>query len=482
MSAGQTRAGEHAAWGEVASRLAGLLLASAAFAFARPARGAGEYFSDRGVRPIGRGGAFVAGADDLGAIWYNPAGLADAGTTILVDASWLHFTSDYTRQTQVLDANNVPHTFQFPTTHGSTPVIPIPTIAGSYNFGNEKQWTVALGALAPYVPIASYPADAPSRYSLVSLDGSALIVLGTWVAYKPVEEFRIGLGFELLTGTFSSSTVFNVNPNDRLIGAPEDPKYDALGQLNVGPIFSPSANGGIIYIPEKHVRIGVSGQLPHLIDSPATLQVRLPNAVEFDTAQQVGQNAHVQFELPAIARIGVEARPIEPLRIEVTYVREFWTTHHSIDIRPDNIAITGITGFPSPFAVSPISIPRNFDNSNSYRLGGEYTLALGSYQLDLRVGINYETSAIPNAYLSPLTIDLNKTLLGFGGGLHIGQHWRLDGVYAHVFASDTTVSPAEAAVPRINPVKGNPTATEAINGGIYSARADVLGIGVVYKF
>ena len=33
------------------------------------AHGGGLYFSDRGVRPMGRAGAFVAGADDLGSIW-----------------------------------------------------------------------------------------------------------------------------------------------------------------------------------------------------------------------------------------------------------------------------------------------------------------------------------------------------------------------------------------------------------------------------
>jgi hypothetical protein len=37
-------------------------------------------------------------------------------------------------------------------------------------------------------------------------------------------------------------------------------------------------------------------------------------------------------------------------------------------------------------------------------------------------------------------------------------------------------------VPRVNPVRGNPTATEKINGGEYSARALVLGVGVNYKF
>ena len=54
------------------------------------AHAGGLYFSDRGVRPMGRAGAFVAGADDLGALWYNPAGLADAGTSLLGDFSCNH--------------------------------------------------------------------------------------------------------------------------------------------------------------------------------------------------------------------------------------------------------------------------------------------------------------------------------------------------------------------------------------------------------
>ena len=62
---------------------------------------AGLYFADRGVRPLARGGAFIAGADDLGAIAYNPAGIYEAGSQLLVDASWLHFTSDYTRRSLV---------------------------------------------------------------------------------------------------------------------------------------------------------------------------------------------------------------------------------------------------------------------------------------------------------------------------------------------------------------------------------------------
>src|SRR5262245_50420916 len=41
------------------------------------AHAGGMFLPGRGVRPFARGGAFTAGADDLNALGYNPAGLAD---------------------------------------------------------------------------------------------------------------------------------------------------------------------------------------------------------------------------------------------------------------------------------------------------------------------------------------------------------------------------------------------------------------------
>jgi long-chain fatty acid transport protein len=473
-----------------------LLTVSLGFAVlfaATSAQAGGLYTADRGVRPLGRGGAFVAGADDLGAIWYNPAGLADAGTSILVDASWLNFSSEYTRRTNVVTAGGTVQTIDFPQVHGTTPFLPIPTLAGAYNFGKEKEYTAAVGVFAPYTAIATYPQEldgkpAPSRYSLVSLEGSALVTTGAYFAYKPTERFRVGGGLQALVGNFDSTVVFSASPPDRLIGAPEDPTYDSLSQLKVGPIFAPSASFGVVGVLTENWRLGASAQLPFWIKAPAKVNVRLPVAAPFDHARQEGSDATVRFRLPPVLRAGVEFRKDldadSRVRVEATYVREFWSMHDSIDVRSDNIELHDISGFPSPFGVAPISLPRNFQDSNSVRLGGEYSLKnlIKGYWLDLRAGASYETSAIPPEWVSPLTYDAGKLIGSVGGGVHVGEHWRMDGVAALALLNGTTVDPSEARVPRVNPVKGNPTATEAINGGQYSARALILGVGVNYKF
>jgi long-chain fatty acid transport protein len=447
---------------------------------------AGLYFSDRGVRPMGRAGAFVAGADDLGAIWYNPAGLADAGTSVLMDFSYLRFNVDYTRQLQVIDAQGNYQRFNSPTVQGGTPFLPLPTIAGSYAFGKDKEWTLAGGVMAPYIALTAYPTTvdgqpSPARYAMGSYNGSLAAMPGVWLAYKPFDALRIGVGALAFVGKFQSTITFNANPQDRLLGAPEEPSYDAAAQLNISPIFSPSAAAGVTLVPSQYFRIGASGQLPMVISAPANITMAMPTSVVFDSASQDGTSAHVRFVLPAIARAGIEVRPTDELRIELAYVREFWSSQQAISITPINMNLDGIAGMPPQVKIPPISMPRDFQDSSSYRLGGEYSYEFLGYKVSLRGGVSYETTAVPPAYLNLSALDFNKWVTSIGGSIFIGPHWRFDAVYAHTFAQTVYVDPNIAKIPRINPIDGN-APFEPVNGGTYSASADLLGVGFNYLF
>ncbi len=450
------------------------------------ARGAGLYFSDRGVRPMGRAGAFVAGADDLGAIWYNPAGLADAGTSVLVDFAYLHFDDAYTRQLRIADAEGVYHTVTSPTVNGSAPFLPIPTIAWSLKLDRAGRFTVAGGFLEPQVALPSYPSTvdgqpSPSRYSLGSYDGSLLGIIGVWVAWTPIEELRIGAGILGLVGQFATSVTFSTCPATNLVCALEQPDFDANCHIKVGPIVAPTANGGIIWAPLRALRLGVSGQLPMVISAPAELQIQLPSNEVFDTARVNGSNAHVSFTLPAIARIGIEARPLPALRVEAAYVREFWGVQKSIVAQPEGISITGVTGLPPSVGVPTIVFPRNFQDTSSFRLGGEYSFQLKNFGIDVRGGLSYEESAVPVPYVSVLSLDMNKWTASLGGSIHFAKHWRFDALYAHLFCSSVYVPPAVAQIPHINPLNGN-APLEAVNGGSYSVEADLIGLGANYVF
>jgi long-subunit fatty acid transport protein len=101
--------------------------------------------------------------------------------------------------------------------------------------------------------------------------------------------------------------------------------------------------------------------------------------------------------------------------------------------------------------------------------------------MDVRAGVAYETSAVPPAYLSLSSLDFTKWIASIGGSLYVGDRWRFDAVLAHVFAQSVYVDPDQAQIPRINPLPGR-APLEAVNGGQYDASADVIGVGLVYKF
>jgi long-chain fatty acid transport protein len=468
-------------------------LASLALSFATPpAHAAGLYYADRGVRPLGRAGAFVAGADDLGAIVYNPAGIFEAGGQFLVDGSWVHFTSDYTRiaNVQQVDPNTQQPvgTYQekFAPVHGSTPFLPIPTIVVSFKL--NKQWVLAVGAWAPYAALTSYPTTvgngqpAPQRYSLVSLDGSLLTFVGAGVAFAPNKQWRLGATVGMLTGVFRTQATFSGCVPDRFVCAAEEPSWDVAAQLNVGPIFAPTGSLGAIFIPHPSWRVGLAFQLPVWVNSPATLNARLPGTPVFEQASQQGNEANVKFDLPWTLRAGVETRVVDNLRLELAFNYDRWSMHDAITVTPENIAFKNVAGFPTTYDVPPVTLLRNFQDSVSVHLGGEYTFHAGGFDWDARAGVSFETSAIPNAYESVLTIDQNKVTAALGGSMH-WRKLRLDFVYAHVFGFDVDVAPGNARLPLISPVQANPPRNpDYINGGTYAARADVLGLGLAYTF
>ncbi|MCC6214194.1 MAG: outer membrane protein transport protein [Polyangiaceae bacterium] len=465
-------------------------LAAAALGSASPARAAGLYFSDRGVRPLGRGGAFVAGADDGGAVTYNPAGLAFAGNQLLADFSWLQYSSTYQRKTIVrqVDPNTgQPTGFEsiqtFPEVEGTSPVLPIPTLVYSHPIGDL---VVAPAVWAPYAAITSYPErvggqPAPQRYSLITLDGSALAVGGLYAAYRFGETLAIGAGVEALAGYFQTSVAFSACVPDRFLCAPEQPDYDAYSQLRVGPIVAPSGILGATWVASDALRVGASFHLPSWIDAPATVDVRLPTASVFDGARQDGNRGRVAFELPWIARAGVEVRPAEALRVEAAFVYEAWSVHDSIRLEPEGVALLNVQAFPERYSVAPIELPRGFQDAWSVRVGAEYGFELEGYRLVSRAGVNYEKSAIPPEYLSVTTVDLDKVTLAIGGGLHIGR-WRFDAVVGQVLGAPQKVDPRRAAIAQVNPVQANPSENpNIVNGGSYGANAGVFGVGLVYQ-
>ena len=457
--------------------------------------GAGLYIADRGVRPLGRGGAFVAGADDLGAIFYNPAGLVDAKRQVLFDVAVVPYTTSYTRVAKLkqVDPNTGRLTGQtwdrrFPTVDGTSPLLPIPTLAVSYDFGLDNA-AFALGLWAPYAAVADYPATVkgqpnPGRYMLISLKGSAFVIPGIWGAYRVLPWLSVGAGFELLSGKYTSQGVMSACLPDRWVCAPEDPEYDSFNRMDVGPVIAPSGNFGLTLTPHPRVRIGASFQLPFHVNAKSVSESRIPSAAVFQNAYPEGDRADVIMSFPWVARAGVQV-DFDPVRAEFAVVTEGWSVHDEIKLIPHGIVLRNVFTLADDYRIMPQTIPRHFKDTWSFRLGGEMSLDVGGYALDVRAGIMYETSAVPKPYMSLLTIDANKVIPSIGAGFHLMEGLRFDAVLARTFLPKVRVSSDEAKIQMPSSVLANesdPEMRDYVNGGLYKATATIIGLGLAYDY
>src|SRR5687767_3415230 len=155
-----------------------LALASVSLLAPERASAGGFYLTDRGVRPMAQGGAYVAGAEGAEALWYNPAGLANSGRSVRVEGMATFLRATFTR---IDDAGNVR-----PEVELDQPLLPIPLLGYTENFGLED-FTFGIALFAPNSQTYNWPRDGAQRYSLVSTDNSVIahIALGiAWDGWK----------------------------------------------------------------------------------------------------------------------------------------------------------------------------------------------------------------------------------------------------------------------------------------------------------
>jgi len=177
--------------------LSTLLLAAT---IASPALADGGYYQGAlGARAAGRGGAFVARADDVTAVSINPAGLADLdGTVIQVGNQFAFNRYDYTRA-PTIDYGQTPPPAQptiFDKVHNGTPwQAALPFIGVSSRLG-LRDWAFALAAFAPPgISKEQFPESGGQRYLMVNREAIILNYAAS-AAWKLHDLFGVGVTLE----------------------------------------------------------------------------------------------------------------------------------------------------------------------------------------------------------------------------------------------------------------------------------------------
>ena len=478
------------------------LLTSAALA--PSARGAGMFVTPHGARPLARGGAFVAGADDLNAIYYNPAGVAAPtlatgkdGWSILVDGAFVLQNVTYTR-----DENGIarPPVSADSGVLGGAP-LHIPQLAFARRF--EMSWgrlSAGFGLWIPYTGLPRYPTPsyateqdlqkvpdvAPQRYALLGLhDGNitrstVLAVLNPVIAASLLSDrLQLGFGPQLMLVYFRSALMLSSCP--QVMCRPEQVDYDTLVLAQAFGIV-PSGNVGIIGKPLPWLRLGAALQLPFAVRSlKGTVDTRLPSNELFNGAQVTGRSADLSLNLPPVLRAGLEFLALrDRLRIELAYTGEFWSVQDQISFVPQGIAIENLKGI-GTYQLGPVSLDRQMQNTHTIHLGLE--AAVWKY-FGARVGGMFETSGMPDATLTVLTPDGLKGMISAGLFLpkvHFWRtDWRLDLSYGRIIQPDRVVAAGDSKIYPANPIRPPatyPPGVGGIGGGRYEVSYDLISFG-----
>ncbi|MBM4321554.1 MAG: hypothetical protein FJ125_16830 [Deltaproteobacteria bacterium] len=337
------------------------------------------------------------------------------------------------------------------------------------------RWAVALAAFGPYAGAVEYDRDSDARYLIVDqANGLAYAQLSG--ALRLLDGLSVGVGLQLRFFRMWQQFVGSVYPG--LAGMPEDRQFDALLDVRVDDWFSPGFVAGVIWAPLRQLQVGFSYQNGFDVEGLGTLHVQIPSHYMYAEVGQEGERLRLQTRLPDIFRFGLRYLPSARLDLEASLVWERWSQHTYITGIPDEpISFVGVVAL-GEYQMQRITIEDSFQDTLSFRLGGELRLLDGV--LRLRAGAFLENGAVPDETLNPGALDSDK--LGIGGGATLlagGLEWDLG--LLHLFMVDRQVTSSRKR--QVNPLY--PAGSEVpsvVGNGSYSSRLDVLALGVARRW
>jgi long-chain fatty acid transport protein len=481
-----------------------LLAAFAATLAPSSALAEGYYSGYKGAHAAGRGGAFVAKADDISAAHFNPAAFAwQKGTRIQLGNRFSYNHWAYQRAPTEDWGNpnpdgTAPIVFFDKTTNGAPVQALEPMLGVSTDFGLDD-WGFALSASAPPgIGKMEFPENGGGRYMMVDRQ-SQIITYSASVAWKLRELFGLGVSFQwIAVPKLDYSLVVDGDPLAQSAN-PVSSTYDLLADVSGKDMFTFNAILGAWLRPAPNWEIGLSGQvIPSQIKTSSELTIETLGLPEDIVLRRLGEEANdvsLTLPLPMTARLGVryyqkdDDGEIFDIEFDVGY--ETWSRVKTFDLDTDNL--TAFYG-DEDIDLGTIVIDKQWKNTINLHLGGD--LRVIPNKLTLRAGTFFE-SAVANPDYSHIDFVSGMQL---GGALGASLYFdKLEIALAYGFRGQPQLNLAEADAkvyqqrpasdclpPYTDPAQCNEhylgQPGPAVNAGSYGAYSHSLSVDLAYRF
>ncbi len=391
--------------------------------FGSSAMAGGFFIPEQGAKAVGMGNAFTGIADDPSANWYNPAGLAFQGTSIMGSTDVLLPNNEYVSGGVSYNAKK--EAFVVPQLYGNYALDSVPVSIGigiNAPFGLSTDWTNS------NAPFSRVTAGGDS----VTFSQIEAVQANLNVAYKITDHLAVAVG-----GVYYKAT--KVHLDNALLEIKGD--GDGFGGNAALLYRDGSFSFGVNY--RSRVKIDVTGIATGLA----------PLGAPF-AGMSGGATTSVTF--PDIVMVGGswQATPSILLTAQADWTN--WKTFDAINLQFQPSFLNVVTG------TSKI-VPENYKATTTIRLGAEW-----AYSNTMRARIGYVNDPTPTSTpdISPRLPGNDRQLVTFGWGMDISPAMTVDLAYAYVWLDDRNLT----------------TANTPIYNGTYKSDVHILSAGLNYRF
>ena len=372
------------------------------------------------ARGVGMGGAWVAFADDVTAVYFNPGALDAMPSQFTLGAEFVIGPRKFT------PLNPDGTTGEPQKTTISSPV-PTLGVVGRFSSDDEpSRFTLGLGVWNTFggkvaYPKTGMPALDETQDLCIEVDGGASLHISDRLSIGAAA--RLGLGF------------FHVATTQK----PFDSDLSSNG-IGFGLI------AGALYRPTDTVRIGLNWRSPLRVSTSGSGIVTQTAGMPMSHDVEHDQNWPQQVQLG----VGVQTTPSLKLAAQVDWSQ--WSQIDTIEVTFPN------GGLPNQI------YPEYWQDNYTFRVGAEYAV---SAAFQLRTGGYYDTPAVPDQSLERQYSDSHKFGVSLGATARAGE-WRFD------FAAD-------GIIPRNRHVPSNADEVMGIGALVNKAPGDYIGSLITFE-
>jgi long-chain fatty acid transport protein len=434
----------------------------------------------------------TAASDQIGTIYYNPAGLAyGEGTRGTVEGLFAYRTIEYTRPVGAIDNPDTD-------TPGGTPTDGIAANSGKATLANTlaspfigiatdggiEGLGVGVGVYVPFGGQAKwdqneafrgnsmYPGavDGPQRWAAIEGEQRSLYytLAGAWRTKSGV--FGVGVGLNVVQSSVSLVRARNLDGSDDLVSGGGVIKEGR--SLVEGEGIQLGAGLGIMIKPTPCSRIGLSYQ-----SQPGFGEMKLKGTLtnKFGTGPELASDIEVRQALPDVFRVAGEWHAFTKAALHIAIDYQRWSKYKNTCIM--SAGATGKCEVAADGSTTEqgilVNVPRNWVDTYTIRAGGRYFV---NDKMEVNAGVTFDTSAISydaakDDSMDPSLFDMKKIIPQVGVAYLAGKV-EVTFTAGHVLYFDRTVEPraGDPLAPSRNPDMAGTYKSQVTYG--------LLGVGV----